>query len=264
MRSYRRSDMFGVALVAAILGALVVSVLPALAAQVGDPLRLGGVNKVDERTDLKGKAKGANLQIKNTGNARALSVKADKIPLLAKSTKGPVAISAKASRNAIKIRVDAGQAPLKVNPSAGTATNLSADLLDGMDSTAFLQPSGLVAAHVGGFFSELVSDDEVVRSLTLRAPADGVIIAISSAFVFEQDVGADINCSITTGLVIESGFTQKWESSGSNDGQYGQLSGTRGFDVTAGQEVDINLVCESFVGSVINDPALTAIFIPGP
>src|SRR5919202_5926617 len=38
---------------------------------------------------------------------------------------------------ALNINVDSGNAPLRVNAAAGTATNLSADELDGKNSSAF-------------------------------------------------------------------------------------------------------------------------------
>jgi hypothetical protein len=167
MRYTNRTDSFVVGLVCVLVGAMMMAMLPALAAAVGDPLTLGEVNNIDERTDLKGDAKGANLQIKNTGNAGALSVKADKNALKAKAISGPVAINATASRNAVKIKVDAGQSPLTVNAAAGTAVNFSADLLDGMDSSDLR----VMAAHAGGDQLESVTEvGGVVRSLSLNAP----------------------------------------------------------------------------------------------
>jgi hypothetical protein len=266
MRSDKRVFMVGMAGV--LVGALLVAMLPAVAAVVGDPLGLGEVNSIDERTDLKGKAKGANLQIKNTGNARAVTAKADKIAVLAKATSGPVALSAKASRNAIKVKVDAGQAPIKVNASAGTATNLSADLLDGLDSSAFLRAPGVRATHAGGLQSENVTGtDEVVRSVTLPVPADGVVIVNSTAEGV-RDVGGDgVVCSITTGTTLEAGFSWLWLSSGVL-GSVGQLAGTRGFDVTRTRDMTFNLVCSHFGSTpgsaTIVNSALTAIFIPTP
>ncbi len=46
--------------------------------------------------------------------------------------------STEAAATALNISVASGKAPVKVNAAAGTATNLSADELDGQDSTAFL------------------------------------------------------------------------------------------------------------------------------
>jgi hypothetical protein len=261
-----RSDtrVFVAAMAGVVAGVLVVAMLPAVAAVVGDPLGLGEVNSIDERTDLKGAAKGANLQIKNTGNARALSAKADKIPLLAKATSGPVAISAKASRNAIKIKVGDGQAPIKVNAIAGTATNLSADLLDGLDSTAFLQPSGLRAAHSGGGQAEAVTSAEVVRSVSLTVPAEGVVIVNSTATALDGDVGDTMNCSITTGTDLDHEFNQLWQSGGAGGGASAQLAGTRGFDVGPTRNFTVNLVCDALGDGFILDSSLTAIFIPNP
>lgn len=272
-----------------LLGALLMVGFPAVAAQVGDALALGEVNNIDDRTDLKGDAKGANLQIKNTGNASALTAKADRNAIKAKATDGPVALNARASRNAVKIKVDAGQSPVKVNAAAGTAINLSADLLDGMDSTAFLgatnqaadsdlldgldstaflQPSGVVAAHAGGDQFEVVTSvDAVLRSVSLTAPSAGVVIVNSTADASESMAGDKVRCSITTGTIVDPAFLQRWESGGSLDGEFGQLAATRGFAVTPGEAFTANLVCEhdGTSGSTnIFDTAMTAIFIPNP
>ena len=45
--------------------------------------------------------------------------------------------STAAAATALNLTVPAGKAPLTVNPTAGTATNLSADKLDGQDSSAY-------------------------------------------------------------------------------------------------------------------------------
>jgi hypothetical protein len=49
---------------------------------------------------------------------------------------------------ALQLVVPAGQPPLRVNATAGKATNLNADKLDGQDSSAFAQRSGFNAQHV--------------------------------------------------------------------------------------------------------------------
>jgi len=53
--------------------------------------------------------------------------------------------STDAAATALNINVAAGNAPLKVNAAAGTATNLSADKLDGKDSSAFYAQGSKVA-----------------------------------------------------------------------------------------------------------------------
>src|SRR4051794_29601472 len=49
---------------------------------------------------------------------------------------------------ALQLVVPAGQPPLRVNATAGKATNLNADKLDGQDSSAFAQRSGFNAQNV--------------------------------------------------------------------------------------------------------------------
>ncbi len=53
--------------------------------------------------------------------------------------------STAAAATALNISVASGKAPLKVNAAAGTATNLSADKIDGMDSSAFYAAGSKVA-----------------------------------------------------------------------------------------------------------------------
>ena len=52
---------------------------------------------------------------------------------------------AKGQKNVVKITAEAGKSPITVNAAAGTAKNLSADRLDGMDSTAFLAATARAA-----------------------------------------------------------------------------------------------------------------------
>jgi len=216
----------------AIAGGLVVAfamtALPVLAASVGDPFALGKANTIDRKTVLKGDTV-KTLVIRNTGTG---------IPLV--------------------LNAPAGSAPLKVN-STELVSKLNADLLDGMDSTE-LQ---VVAAHAGGGQDVNVNLIEVVRSVTLTAPSDGVVVVNSTAFASALTAGDGVACSITTDTIVDLGFLQAWESAGA-DGHVGHLAGTRGFDVTAG-EFTVNLVCFRQGGpgdGFIADSAMTAIFIP--
>ena len=107
MRLGSRSDSVRAGVVGMMLGGVLMAALPALAASVGDALRLGQTNAVDARTTLSGAAV-ANLRVVNT---------------LAGGT-------------ALDLRVAAGSAPFKVN-SAGRVANLNSDLLDGRHATYF-------------------------------------------------------------------------------------------------------------------------------
>jgi hypothetical protein len=94
------------------------AVLAGTAAQagtgVGGVFNLGKTNKVNASSTLKGSTSGKTLQLTNTGAGSGLGV-----------------------------TVGAGKAPISVNTGAGKATNLNADKLDGLDSSAFLRTTAV-------------------------------------------------------------------------------------------------------------------------
>jgi hypothetical protein len=100
----------------------VVSIVVLLAATamagtgIGGVFNLGQSNTVNAPSTLKGSTSGKNLQLTNTGSGGGLG-----------------------------ITVAAGKAPITVNQSAGKATNLNADKLDGMTSSSFLTVTGKAA-----------------------------------------------------------------------------------------------------------------------
>lgn len=98
------ATVFGLALVLA----LVFGVASAALAGNLDPLKIGSLKNVATKTTaLVGKvATGSALVVNNPSGGSALG-----------------------------LQVNAGRAPLTVNPEAGTATNLDADKLDGLDSS---------------------------------------------------------------------------------------------------------------------------------
>jgi len=99
--------------------------------------------------------------------------------------------------------------------------------------------------------------------VSLTAPAAGTVIVNATAGAVEATAGDGVVCSITTGTTIDFAFAQIWESPGAS-GDFAQLAGTRGFEVTAGQTLTVNLVCRHFGtsgSSEIGDSALTAIFV---
>jgi len=60
------------------------------------------------------------------------------VSTLSKATQAALSVTNKSGGPALSLGVLSGKAPIKVNATAGTATNLSADKLDGKDSTEFL------------------------------------------------------------------------------------------------------------------------------
>jgi hypothetical protein len=121
-----------------------------------------------------------------------------------------------------------------------------------------------MAAYSGGDQQiALTTTDQVVRSVSITAPAAGKVIVNSSGYVWLAS-GADViaRCSLTTGTSLESVSYQFVEihSSGSASDV---VSGTRGYDVTAGQNLTVNLVCDEFSGQAnVSDTWISAIFVP--
>jgi len=119
-----------------------------------------------------------------------------------------------------------------------------------------------LAVHAGGDQNEEVTA-EVVRSVTLTAPVAGTVIVNSTANAVEDTAGDQVQCSISTSTNLDAAFAQIWESPAAGADR-AQLAGTRGFDVTAGQTLTVNLVCihiGTSGSSIIDDSALTAIFV---
>lgn len=117
-----------------------------------------------------------------------------------------------------------------------------------------------VSASSGGDQSlALAAADQVVRSVSLMPPADGQVIVSSSAYV--QVAGAGISrCSLTQGSAIDFEYLQIVTSPG---GAFHPTSGTRGFPVTKGNLLTVNLVCDVFSGTAtLEDSSLTAIYAP--
>jgi hypothetical protein len=101
-----------------LVAAMIVSALPAVAAQVGDALSLGESNRVNAQTILRGRAI-SNLTI--ISDARG-------------DTNG----------TALDLRVRAGNPPMKVN-SSDLVEGLNADFVDGLHASQFARQSDLAA-----------------------------------------------------------------------------------------------------------------------
>jgi hypothetical protein len=164
--------------------------------------------------------------------------------------------------NAVKTQLEGlGWGPTVTRIAGANRYDTAAQLSQATFPTSGRYP---LAVHAGGNQNEVVTAvDEVVRSVTLTAPVAGTVIVNSTATVAEETGSDAVRCSITTGTTIDFAFNQAWESGGF-DGDFAQLAGTRGFDVTAGQILTVNLVCDhngASASSLIFDSALTAIFV---
>jgi hypothetical protein len=164
--------------------------------------------------------------------------------------------------NAVKTTLEGlGWGPTVTRIAGANRYDTAADLSAATFPTSGRYP---LAVHAGGDQDEgVTATNEVMRSVSLTAPVDGTVIVNSTANAFEGTAFDAVGCSITTGTTTDFDFLQIWASPGS-DGPVAQLAGTRGFDVTAGQALTVNLVCAHFGASgssSILDSALTAIFV---
>ena len=85
---------------------------------------------------------------------------------------------------ALGLKVGADQAPLTVNAEAGTATNLSADELDGESSEEIL-PLVRAQKDPTPFLSDTVSAMSAqTNSVSITAPTDGVLMIFGSMWLY--------------------------------------------------------------------------------
>jgi hypothetical protein len=125
------------AVTAALILAIVV-VGTAVASAPGEPLRLGMTNSISAATTLTGSLANRMLTVNNSSleaGARALIASA-------RGTAATILATNAGTGPALQLQVAAGRPPLTVNASAGKATNLNADRLDGIDSSGFLPAGG--------------------------------------------------------------------------------------------------------------------------
>lgn len=95
---------------------------------------------------------------------------------------------------ALGLKVGADQAPLRVNPEAGTATNLSADELDGKDSTDFAAAGAFRAAEVvdASFPNAKFGGTYTSRGGTLVISASGSAFRSSSHAIGPGKIGVEV------------------------------------------------------------------------
>jgi hypothetical protein len=111
--------------------------------------------------------------------------------------------------------------------------------------------------------------DVTAASLTATAPANGHFVVASTLTLYDDHPTAVNGCSITTGAMTDSTYDQAVQMS-STGGDLANLAGVRRFDVTAGQVITFNLVCERFIfgpssGSAdLSDIVLVASYFPAP
>jgi hypothetical protein len=119
-----------------VVGLLVVTAATAAAASPGDPWRLGVANTINAATSLSGAVANRLVGINNMSTeagARALT-------LVSRASSSTLYAQNQGTGPALQLRVADGRPPLTVNATAGKATNLDADRLDGLDSNQLQRP----------------------------------------------------------------------------------------------------------------------------
>lgn len=129
---------------------------------------------------------------------------------------------------------------------------------------AALEAAQPFAVNVQKSFESVTAADEVVVSVTVTAPAAGQVTVFSTSALGDVIAGEETRCTITTGIALETGFLQRWESGGPNTGQHAQLSGVRTFAIASGGTVQYNLVCDHVGAGTSNleSTIMSAIFTP--
>jgi hypothetical protein len=158
-----------------ILVAVLVSLVSSGTAAAVSYVVLGGVNSTAKTTTIKSSINGAALQLTNTNAVGGTSA------------------------TGLKITVPAGRAPITVDATAGKATNLNADKLDGIDSADLARGTNVTTVA-----NRLVlgNGDSNVALLTL--PGLGVL----RANCYANDTTASIYYANTTGSSVDM-----WENS---------------------------------------------------
>jgi hypothetical protein len=159
-------SLFAGIVIGAVVSAVVSTGVAAVAGTgIGGVFNLGDTNAVNAVTTLQGSTTGSNLQVINRGSGSALG-----------------------------ITVGKGKAPIVVNATAGKATNLDADKLDGKDSSAFVTGGGRTfTAHVTVSGSASKSICQVPHLGMMTAIWDGSRI--------------DFHLTNSTGLPVDSTYS---------------------------------------------------------
>jgi hypothetical protein len=174
--------LVGLAVILALVFGMATAAFAALS-KPGDPFKLGVVNEINRLTTLVGAKSGAMLKVDNNGTGSALQLEAG-----------------------------AGKPPLVVKANSGTATNFSADRLDGMDSSqlaprGYAQVSVSCAATSNPATTNLCQFSNSKGIIGIKRPdPPGNVYCFDLSFTPKTAVAsAHINNNATVGTVLGSG-----------------------------------------------------------
>jgi len=108
--------------------------------------------------------------------------------------------SAGTGATALDLQVENGKAPMTVNSNAGTATNLSADKVDGKHADQLLR-----VASFSGFSSLETGTEGTVATTKIEAPAPGFLVINAGSDIFDSYQYSYLICSIQVDDVTAEG-----------------------------------------------------------
>jgi len=111
---------------------------------------------------------------------------------------------------ALDLQVATGKAPLTVNSTAGKATNLSADKVDGKHATQLLR-----VAYFSGVSPLATGSSGTVATTTINAPAPGFLVIDAGVDNWNFSATATVNCYITLDTAPVNGSGRVAEFNGS-------------------------------------------------
>ena len=231
---------------AALAAALLATTLPVLAAAGGNFILGEGNSAGTKKTNLTSSANGHTLRVKNQAGSAALKTIGDDEVVV------------------IKVKDDGG-VPIKVTgPSPGTATGLSADLLDGRDSAEFVRVAGATDDDLpdGDDSGTFTAEQGNVLSVDITAPTAGWL-TMTGAVNATGTAFDDYNCVFTEGatptLVVGSIMNSQVDSSTVHQGS----CSTVGFLEVAAGTYTINLTLAAVgAGTDFSDGSMWVHFAP--
>jgi S-layer homology domain len=118
------------------------------------------------------------------------------------------------------------------------------------------------AVFEGGNFNQPITTtaDAIAKSVTITAPADGVIVITATADVEGTSNATTARCSLSKTSNIELAYMDQTTV---DNGDWRSMALTRGYEVTAGTTTTVNLVCDAFPGGYnLHDASMIAVFAP--
>lgn len=160
-----------------------------------------------------------------------------------------------------------GVAPASItNIQIASNAITSANIVDASITAADILDGPRAAAAGGNQTESLTAAVTVLRSVSLTAPAAGIIIANASGYVEFSSAGDDLTqCSVTTDSsdVDFDALSNMSDEAANNN--YTAYAATRAFTVGSAGTTTIHLVCRMFSGtSTFRDSNLNAIFVATP